>query len=296
MEELEALRQKLRATITTSTIVSVFICIMVFIFIPNITVIIFLAVIALIVSSIPVSNVKKKYRMVYKNNYVSHILEDIFDNVTYLPNHGIPKSELQATSMLYTGDRYSSEDYVSATYKDVRFEQSDVHIEEEHESTDSKGHTHRYYVTVFKGRWLIFDFNKTFKANIMVAEKGFGITKVKRFFGRKDSLFKKVDMESAEFNKKFNVYAQNEHEAFYIITPSLMERLSYLEILNSGKIAFCFHQNKLYVGIDNRKDSFEPGSVFKEIDEVAIKQTITDEIEIITQFVDQLKLDNDLYK
>ena len=49
------------------------------------------------------------------------------------------------------GDRYHSEDYISAEYKNIKFEQSDVHIEEEHESTDSEGHTTTTYVTIFKG-------------------------------------------------------------------------------------------------------------------------------------------------
>ena len=72
--------------------------------------------------------------------------------------------------MMDTGDIYSSNDYVEGKYKGILFRQSDVHIQ--NESTDSDGNT--TYTTVFRGRWMIFDFNKPFKANVEVAQKNFG--------------------------------------------------------------------------------------------------------------------------
>ena len=143
---------------------------------------------------------------------------------------------------------------------------------------------------------MIFDFNKEFKANVQVSQKGFGNSKVKRFFGKKEEIFKKVSMESESFNKKFNVFAQNEHDAFYIITPSLMERIERLDENNKGKLLLCFIDNRLHIGIYDGKDSFEPGSVFKEIHEQEAIEKISNEIKVITQFVDELNLDNTLFK
>ena len=109
-------------------------------------------------------------------------------------------------------------------------------------------------------------------------------------------LFKKVSMESESFNQKFNVYAQNEHDAFYIITPSLMSRIEKLDELNKGKLLLCFIDNRLHIGINDNKDSFEPGSVFKEINEEETIKRIAADVEMITQFVDELNLDNELFK
>ena len=58
---------------------------------------------------------------------------------------------------------------------------------------------------------------------------------------------------------------------------------------------FCFLNNKLHIAIDNRDDSFE-WNVFKPIDENKINEEITKDIELITNFVDDLDLNNDLFK
>ena len=202
MEELEQIRQKLRSTIVSCIIVSIILLIVLLIFTRNFFIITITVFLAAAISCLPISNVKKQYRIVYKDNFVNVLLKEIFEDVRYIPEARIQREELRATKMIRTGDRYSSEDYICATYKGIHFEQADVHIEDRH--TDSKGHSH--YTTAFRGRWLIFDFNKMFKANIIVIEKGFGVANVNRFFGKKDSLFKKVSMESAEFNKRFSVY------------------------------------------------------------------------------------------
>ena len=113
---------------------------------------------------------------------------------------------------------------------------------------------------------------------------------------KKKNRLKKVSMESESFNSKFNVYTQNEHDAFYIITPSLMTRIEKLDDMTKGKILLCFIDNRLHIGIYDNKDSFEPPSVFKEINEQETMERISGDIEMITQFVDELNLDNELFK
>lgn len=54
-------------------------------------------------------------------------------------------------------------------------------------------------------------------------------------------------------------------------------------------------KNQLHIAIQSNKDSLEAPSVFKRLDEVQIRQKLRDEIEGITQFIDALSLDNDLF-
>lgn len=140
---------------------------------------------------------------------------------------------------------------------------------------------------------MIFDFNKNFKANIQLCQKGFGNAIVSNS-GNKLK-FKKVMMEDQIFNKQFSIYAQDEHEAFYILTPSLMEKIKNLANSIKGKILFCFIDNKLHIGLDNGKDSFEH-SIFTKINENKILEEIAKDIKLITDFVDELDLDNDLFR
>lgn len=251
-------------------------------------------VIISITSAIIISGPKKSYVDNFKNYFVKRTLEKIFTDLQYNPDRGIPESVISGTGMMYTGDRYTTNDLILGKYKNINFMQSDVHIEEEHESTDSDGHTTRYYVTIFQGRWMIFDFNKTFKANVEVCEKGFSGNQANTLFGK--SKYQKVKMESEEFNKKFRVYAQDPHDAFYIITPSLMEKIKRLEAANKGKLFLGFCNNQLHVGIHDGSDSFEPGSCFSKINEEEIMNRMSTDVSKITMFVDELELDNDLFR
>lgn len=251
-------------------------------------------VIITIASTVIVSGPKKSYVNNFKDYFVKRTLEKIFTDLQYDPDKGIPESVIAGTGMMYTGDRYTTNDFISGKYKNINFMQSDVHIEEEHQSTDSDGNTTTYYVTIFRGRWMIFDFNKTFKANVEICEKGFSGNRANTLFGK--SKYNVVKMESEEFNKKFRVYAQDPHDAFYIITPSLMEKIKRLEAINKGKLFLGFCNNQLHVGIDDGIDSFEPGSCFFEINEEEVMNRMSTDVSKITMFVDELELDNDLFR
>ena len=251
-------------------------------------------VIGTVVNFIMTSKARAEYTKAYKDYFVLRSLKDRFENLEYHPEYGIPESTIRATEMMYTGDRYNSNDYIKGTYKGIPFEQSDVHIEEEQQTTDSDGHTTTTYVTIFMGRWMIFDFNKTFKANIEVCQKKFAGSRHGGLFSK--NKYNKIKMESEEFNKEFRVYAVDDHEAFYILTPSLMERIQRLTSSTKGRFLFCFVDNKLHIGLNNNKDSFEPKSSFKKIDEEKILKEVTGDIDLITKFVEELNLDNDLFK
>ena len=229
----------------------------------------------------------------FKNKYVLSSLNKIFTDLKYFPDKGLDYGVIANTRMMDMGDRYSSNDYFEGKYKNVNVKQADVHIEEEQQTTDSDGHTTTTWVTIFEGKWMIFDFNKTFTASVQVSQKGFGNSRVNNW-GEKNK-YKKVEMEDAEFNKMFRIYAQNEHDAFYILTPSLMEKIKNLAKTVSGKLLLCFINNELHIGLYNYKDSFEH-SVYKKIDEEKINDNISKEIKIITNFVDELDLDNSLFR
>lgn len=296
MEELEEIRLKIKKRYTIGITVTIlvtlfFICLESMVFA-------FWLMFGFMVTRISTLKLRNNYSRVFKTVFVLKALKARFTDLKYVPDVGIPRETIARTKSMSMGDRYHSEDFISAQYKEIKFEQADVHIEEEHISTDSDGNTTTSYVTIFKGRWMIFDFNKSFKANVQVVQKWFGNSKVKTFslFGKKEDVFQKVSMESESFNKKFDVYAQDAHEAFYILTPSLMARIEKLDAVNKGKLLLCFIDNRLHIGIYDNKDSFEPESVFKKINEEETIKRVAGDIETITQFVDELNLDNDLFK
>lgn len=291
--DLENLRKKVQRKVLLCifiTIISaIFIALITMTFSHSIIVLILGTIISFAICSKPI----KTFTMAFKDLFVLKSLKSIFTDLQYNPMVGIDEGIIRETQMMNMGDRYSSNDLIIAKYKNINIMQADVHIEEEHQTTDSDGHTTTTYVTIFRGRWMVFDFNKTFKANLQLCQKGFSNSKLNNW-GNKEK-FKKVMLEDEAFNNMFRTYAQSEHEAFYILTPSLMEKIKNLVSSVNGKILFCFVDNKLHVGLQNNKDSFEH-SIFKKINEEQIIEDILKDIKLITNFVDELDLDNDLFR
>ena len=293
IEQLEELRLIAKKKVVTGIIITAIVCIISLILFKAFQPILFIAIIGSIITFITSSGPTRKFNLAFKEMFVKKSLVTVFTDLTFEPERGLDRSVIANTNMMYMGDRYSSNDYITGKYKNISVEQADVHIEEEHEYTDADGDTHTTWVTIFKGRWLVFDFNKTFKANLQVSEKGFGNNKVSNWGSKLK--YQQVKMEDQEFNNQFRIYAQSDHEAFYILTPALMQKIKTLNDSINGCLLFCFIDNKLHVGLQNGKDSFEH-SIFKAINEQEILENVSKDIKLITSFVDELDLDNDLFR
>lgn len=293
VEELEILRKKANKIKQIGTLITVIAIILGFILTKSFVLIFFVLILGLLITTFLASGPTRKFVLAFKQTFVLKSLQSVFTDLVYKPEKGLPEFIIRDTQMMDMGDRYSSNDYFSGKYKDITVIQSDVHIEEEHTSTDSDGTTTTSWVTIFKGKWMIFDFNKTFKNNIQVCQKGFGNSKLSNW--NSEMKYKKVMMEDQQFNKDFVVYSRDEHEAFYILTPALIEKIKNLSNSISGRLLFCFIDNKLHIGLYDGKDSFEP-NIRKKVDEEKIINEINKDIKLITNFVDELNLDNDLFR
>ncbi len=288
-EELEKKRKKFRNRLISCVIGFMIFLSVIFYYAETLGVFcVILTVIALPITALFIAKPIEEYSKAYKEYFVLRSLKKYFTELKYDPDTGLEKEIIADTKMIYMGNMYSSDDFIEGKYKDVSFKQADVHIQyDDHDSEKSST------ITLFKGRWMVFDFNKEFKSNIQVVQKEFGFNKLIEDDGIS---YKKVEMESDSFNKKFNVYAKNEHEAFYILTPSLMEKLEKLDDNNEGKLLLCFVDNKLHIGLYDDNDSFEPPSCMHKINEEKEMNKTNKDIKVITQFIDELNLDNTLFK
>ena len=293
IEELETLRKKAKNNMLIGIGISFGVAIFLSIITKSPFLSFFIIIIGIAITTFANAKPTREFTLAFKKTFVEKSLNSVFTDLKYEPEKGLDYSVIRDTGMMDMGDRYSSNDFISGKYKNVNVIQADVHIEEEHQSTDSDGHTTTTWVTIFRGRWMIFDFNKQFKANIQVCQKGFGNARISNWGAK--TKYKKVMMEDQAFNNNFRTYAQDEHTAFYILTPALMEKIKKLTSNISGRLLFCFIDNKLHIGLQNNKDSFEHG-IFKKIDEEQVTNEISKDIKLITDFVDELSLDNTLFR
>lgn len=233
------------------------------------------------------------YKSVYKAYFVGACLLHIFDNYFYDHELGFQKSRLSGTGLVNTGDRFSSNDYVSGLYHDFPFEQSDVRIDVE--ETDSDGSP--YVVSIFRGRWMIFRLKKKFEHDFVVSGKSFGMAvklpfmKTSRQEEARTLKFKKISLESEDFNKTFYIYGEDEVEVRYLLDPAFMERFKALAKRYNNAVMLMIAGNELHIAVNDWKDSFEPPVNPKQsLDEKTEFIKVLSEIHTVTDVVDSLKL------
>lgn len=243
----------------------------------------------IVASVIADRRVVKPYKAAYKEQLVKGLLSEKIENLRFVPNSGISKDVVESTDMMQLGNRYYTNDLIEGTYNGVRFSQSDILIQH-HTSNGKSSHT----TTYLKGRWLIFDFNKKFLCDLQVRDRDFSYAKKSGgWFSDRDKT-EKLETESVTFNRHFKVYAENDSEAFYILTPHFMEALLKAKVQTGGEVLFCFVDSKLHVAVNNKADSFEP-PVWTPIDQESARRAILGDMRLITDLVDTLSLDDRLF-
>lgn len=197
------------------------------------------------------SAIAKKYSRDYKKPLVETLLKKWYDDATYEEYGGLPLAEIMNSGLLTRRpDRWHMEDLIQGSYHGVSFRTCDVHLEEMHQYTDSKGNTHTEWITFFRGRWYQFFLNRSFNTVIRIKEK----KRIKEMVTRG---LNKVEVESIDFTDKFMAYALDEHQFFYIFTPVVVEKMMQLEKMHKGQFMFSLEGNTVNFGIDDNRDYLE---------------------------------------
>lgn len=104
-----------------------------------------------------------------------------------------------------------------------------------------------------------------------------------------------VKLEDLTFDRKFNVYTQDQIEARYLLTPAFMERLKSLETSFGTKNIKCsFFEDNIMFAISTNKDLFELGSLYKSLKSKISIEEFYNEIHSIQEMINHLKLDEKL--
>lgn len=185
----------------------------------------------------------------YKSDIITPVINSFCENATFNPNGGISEKAFMNSGLFSTSpDRYHTEDLITGCVDKTDFNCAEVHAEEKHVTHDSKGNRQEHWVDIFKGFFFIADFHKDFS----------GETTIYR-----DSLFKlhfngkRVKLENIDFEKHFDVYATDQVEARYLLSPLMMECLVELDKKFKGNITVSFRNSKVIIAIPDSANYFE---------------------------------------
>ncbi len=162
----------------------------------------------------------------------------------------------------------------------------------------SKHHSTEHFGSNFVGMFAMMDFNKRFNGHTVilpdVMEKRVGYL-AKNLQNLNMARGQLVHLEDTEFEKDFVVYSTDQVEARYILSTSLMERITLLKRKIDKPIMLSFYGNKLYLGVQNphgflclnKKESLLSSNIFEKVHE-----DITAAIDI----VEDLNLNTKIWK
>ena len=219
---------------------------------------------------------------------VPQVLSEIFDDVEYDAYRHISPEVIYASGAFPFGfDKASGGDYIKASYRGVGLELCDLMLEEEVRttSTDSDGNSTSDTSNriVFVGQWLILDFHKELSADLGVYE---GLRK----------RYDQIETENAEFNKRYGISCDSVHDAFYILTPNMMEHIMAMDRRAGGKVYLRFlREGKIHVAVHSRRDHFEVGNL-NDADLATLRLKFRSEVRYVTELIDALLTVDTLYK
>ncbi len=234
----------------------------------------------------------------YKNNFKKGIIEKIVhfidENLNYIQSSYISRSSfIESKIFIRDPDEYKGDDYVRGKVDQTSLEFSEIHAK--YVTHDSKGR--RQVHTIFKGLFFIADFNKHFKGRTVVlpdtAEKLFGQigTMLQSMNKGRGKLIK---LEDPEFEKIFAVYGDDQIEARYILSTSLMSRMVEFKKRTKRKIYFSFIGSKVYVAVSYARDLFEP-RIFRTLLDFSPIQQYFEDFQMAVSIVEELNLNTRIW-
>ena len=214
----------------------------------------------------------------FKRKVIRSIVESC--GLTYHPGGFVENDYLY---MIYDFDidKYSGNDLIFGQIEGVRVKFSDVEAISIKE--DLRGNeTHRI---LFAGLLFVADFPKRLKGVTQICS---GTDDFKDYGG------KRARMDDAEFERYFRVYATDQIEARYALTPSLMESLKLLKMRFHRPINIVLTGDKICMAIRTGRDNFEP-DLRRPLVGKGANRFYKDEIGGFLRIVEELRLNRKIW-
>ncbi|MEJ6979378.1 DUF3137 domain-containing protein [Pedobacter sp. P351] len=262
---------------------------------------IIIAAIMLVTGAVLFYNIKEKeseFSYSFKLKVLLATLRNIDPGLHIDPDNGLSESEFIDSGLFnQEPDRISSEDQIVGKVGKTAFCFSEVHAE--YKTTYQTKHgTREQWHDIFKGIIFVADFNKHFQGVTVVRAKDTG-TALSAWFAKhipllSSSSHQLVQLENPAFCKEFVTYSNDQVEARYILTPSLMERLCELNARSENTISVSFIDSYMYLAFPLGKNYFEP-PVFKTLLDPDLLHEDIEVIRFMYEIVEDLDLNTRIW-
>lgn len=247
--------------------------------------------------------VESSFSTKYKNALLPEIVKYANPNAAYITDKFIEQTVFEESSLFpaQTIWDYKGSDYFNGKSDKTVFEFSQLHVIKE-ETKHSNGKTETSYTDLFKGIFYKADFNKNFSGETFVvpdiSREFFGSYLGEMLNKKTEGLVRQqtklVYMEDVEFEKLFAVFSTDQQEARYILSPSLMQKITALKNKFSNDMYLAFRKGSLYIGVSSTKDFFAP-NLFGNIDDFETFEKHYQLIKTILDIAEELGLNTRIW-
>lgn len=216
----------------------------------------------------------KELKNQYKTKFLSWYFKALLGEETkYSVDTKLTERQVQQLKLFPKFNTLKAEDYIKSKWDGLDFEMTELHLTQENDED---------YKLKFSGLFMIVSFQKELNGQSYVIPK----ESRKLLFNRfpKEHLDK---LEDAHFHQYFDVYGANREFTRYLLSPSMMAKLTALTEQHKSKVYCLFQKKTFFLAIDWRKDLFEPDNNLE--DPMANFKLMYDELATVKGIIDELR-------
>lgn len=242
---------------------------------PDVSLIFSCFIIALCLLGILLEINKKSFENKVKKE-IMPVFCSFYEDLRWYKGSGCKKlASIENSCLLPNYTRKKYDDIFSGSYKDVCFTIAEARYSGRLRDTESPG---------FHGVILKFEMNKAFVGHTVVWPHVLLAESPAKHL-------KRTVLEDINFEKKYDVFCNDEIEARYLITPSFMERLTNMKTVFSACEVHCaFYHRSLYIALQTSKDLFSICDLAHPVNDFSQYDQMYNEIISIFELVDYFKL------
>ena len=224
-----------------------------FLIIPSLFFIFFVNLIAFVITCL-ISKKQNAYKLEFKQVIIKKLIDNFYDNLEYYPLKEMPERIYEKPNYNEYYNEYHSEDYFEGQIKNKYYiDMAEVFTEHVETHTDSEGNTHTTRTTIFHGLFAKVTSEKSITSELRIVQDKIGKYNKNR-----------LNMDSSEFEKYFDVITDNKIIAMQLLTADVMEEMIEFENKTNMKYDIVVKENEIYLRF-HCGDMFEPQALKKGI-------------------------------
>ncbi len=184
------------------------------------------------------SKSKRKYKEDFKKYIIKELINNFYDAVNYFPHGKMPRDIYNEAKYSEYYNKYNSDDYIEGKINNkYDMKMAEVRTEYERTEQDEDGNTSTSTNTVFNGLFAKINIDKSINSELTITNKS-----IVRMINKN-----RIEMDSQEFEKYFDVVSNNNIIAMQLLTHDIMDML--VEFRRTTKINYdiVIFNNNMYL-------------------------------------------------